>query len=77
MVSFSTSAGTLAAVDGLRQSQQAQLAAIKAIGSGSLDMDTMAQAAAVLKGAQTGESAAALALKAQLDQQGRFIDILA
>ena len=77
MTSINTSSGAMYAVSGLRQAEQAQLVAIKAVGSGSLDPDVMAQAAAILQGAQNQGSASALALMANLRQQGMFIDMLA
>lgn len=77
MTSIGTSSGAMLALSGLRQAEQAQLAAIKAVGSGSLDMDVMAQAASILQGAQSQGSASALALMANLRQQGMFIDMLA
>lgn len=77
MTSVSPSSGISVALAGLRQAGQAQLAAIKAVGSGSLDADVMAQAAALLQGAQAQESASAIVLVASLKQQGRFIDMLA
>lgn len=77
MTSINTSSGAMYALSGLRQAEQAQLAAIHAVGSGSLDMDAMAQAASILQGAQGQGSASALALVAGLRQQGTFIDMLA
>ncbi|WP_370152659.1 hypothetical protein [Ferrovibrio sp.] len=74
---LSFSGGIATALDGLRQAERATNAAIGAVGSGSLDPDAIAQAAAILHGAQGAGSAAALALQATLGQQGRFIDILA
>lgn len=73
----STGSAVSVALSGLRQAEQAQLAAVKAVGSGSLAPDTMAQAAAILQGGLTQESAAAIALAASLGQQRYFIDILA
>lgn len=77
MTSINTSSGAMYALSGLRQAEQVQLAAIHAVGSGSLDMDAMAQAASILQGAQGQGSASALALVAGLRQQGMFIDMLA
>lgn len=73
----STGSAVSVALSGLRQAEQAQLAAVKAVGSGSLAPDTTAQAAAILQGGLTQESAAAIALAASLGQQRYFIDILA
>lgn len=77
MTSISSSAAVSHAMAGLRQAEAARLTALKAVGSGSLDPDTMAQAAAILAGAQGQGSASLLALQAGLDQQRTFIDILA
>ena len=77
MTSVSSSASVSYALAGLRQAEAAQLTALKAVGSGSLNPDTMAQAAAVLAGAQGQGSAALLVLQAGLDQLRYFIDILA
>lgn len=75
--SISFSSGIAFALDGLRQSERATNVAIQAVGSGSLDPDTLAAAATILQGSQTAGSASALALEAGLVQQRRFIDILA
>lgn len=77
MSSTSFSSGTAIALDGLRQAEQAMQFALKAVGSGSLDPDVMAQAAAILQGAQGRQGANAVALRASLTQQSYFIDILA
>lgn len=77
MSSISFSSGTAIALDGLRQAEQAMQLALKAVGSGSLDLDVMAQAAAILQGAQGQQGANAVALRASLAQQSYFIDILA
>lgn len=76
MTTINPSSSVLSALSGLHQAQQAQLVAIKAVGSGSLDMDTMAQAASILQGAQGQGSASAVALVAGLRQQSMFIDML-
>ncbi|HLT78386.1 MAG TPA: hypothetical protein VKZ87_13460 [Ferrovibrio sp.] len=65
------------ALAGLRQAEAAQLAALKAVGSGSLNPDVMAHAAAILQSAQGQGGASLLALQASLQQQRYFIDILA
>lgn len=75
MTSVSSSSGVSAALAGLRQAEAAQLTAVKAVASGSLSPDVMAQAAAVLQGGQG--DAALLALRASLEQQSYFIDLLA
>ena len=77
MSSISFSSGTAIALDGLRQAEQAMQLALKAVGSGSLDPDVMAQAAAILQGAQGRQDANTVALRASLAQQSYFIDILA
>lgn len=77
MTTISASSGTSIALAGLRQAEQAQLVAIKAVTSGSLDPDVMAQAATLLAGAQGQESASAIALVSTLRQQSLFVDILA
>jgi len=74
MTSINTSSGAMYALSGLRQAEQAQTVAIKAIGSGSLDMDAIAQAASILQGSQG--SSAALSLASGLRQQSMFIDML-
>lgn len=76
MTTINPSSGVLNAMSGLRQAEQAQLVALKAVSSGSLDMDTMAQAASILQGAQGQGSASAIALVAGLRQQSMFIDML-
>lgn len=76
MTSIGTSSGAMYALSGLREAEQTQLLALKAIGSGSLDPNVMAQAAAILQGAQSQEGANAAVLKANLRQQSMFIDML-
>ncbi len=77
MTAISASSSVSYALAGLRQAEAAQLTALKAVGSGSLNPDVMAQAAAILAGAQGQGSASLFALQAGLDQQRTFIDILA
>ncbi len=77
MTTIAGGSGISVALAGLARAEQAQLLALKAVGSGSLDADVMAQAAALLQGAQGQEAASAVALKAQLGQQSLFIDLLA
>ena len=75
--SISFSSGIALALNGLRQSEQATNVAIEAAASGSLDPDTLAEVATALKGSETAADASALALKVDVGQQRRFIDILA
>lgn len=77
MTSVTGSSAVSYALAGLRQAEAAQLTALKAVGGGSLNPDVMAQAAAILTGAQGQGGASALALQASLQQQRYFIDILA
>ncbi|MFN4309039.1 MAG: hypothetical protein ACK4FK_00495 [Ferrovibrio sp.] len=77
MSSITFSSGAAIALDGLRQADQAMQVALKAVGSGSLDPNVMAQAASILQGAQGQQGANAIALRASLAQQSYFIDILA
>jgi hypothetical protein len=77
MTSVNSYSSVSVALNGLRQADQALVAAVEAVGSGSLDADTMAQAAAILQGAEMQAGASAVALRAGLGQQRHLIDILA
>lgn len=64
-------------LSGLRQADQALQAAVAAVNSGSLDLNTMAEAARLLQSAQIQAGASMVTLRAGLDQQRHAIDILA
>jgi hypothetical protein len=66
-----------ASLNGLRQADQALEAAVAAVNSGSLDLDGMAKAAALLQSADIQAGASAVTLRAGLDLQRHAIDILA
>lgn len=65
------------ALSGLRQADEALLAAVQAVNSGSLDLNSMAEAAALLKGAEIQAGASAAVLRTSVDLERHFIDILA
>jgi len=64
-------------LSGLRQADETLLAAVEAVNSGSLDLNTMAEAAAKLQSAKIQASASAETLRTGLDLQRTAIDILA
>lgn len=68
--------GSIAALDGLRQAERAVEVVAQTVAS-STDPNLLAQAATLLQGAQGQSDASALALRANLEQQRYFIDILA
>jgi hypothetical protein len=65
------------ALGGLRQADEALLAAVKAVNSGSLDLNTMAEAAALLQGAEIQAGASVAVLRSSVEMDRHFIDILA
>lgn len=66
-----------ASLSGLRQADQALQAAVAAVNSGSLDLNTMAEAATLLQGARIQAGASMVTLRTGFDLQRHAIDILA
>jgi hypothetical protein len=65
------------ALSGLRQADEALVAAVEAVNSGSLDLNTMAEAAALLQGAEIQAGASLAVLRTGIEMDRHFIDILA
>ncbi|MCW0235934.1 MAG: hypothetical protein OJJ21_20220 [Ferrovibrio sp.] len=66
-----------AALGGLRRADEALVAAVEAVNSGSLDLNSMAEAAALLKGAEIQAGASLAVLRTSVEMDRHFIDILA
>ncbi|MEK9968712.1 MAG: hypothetical protein VW600_06230 [Ferrovibrio sp.] len=66
-----------AALSGLRQADDALVAAVQAVNTGSLDLNTMAEAAVALKGAEIQAGASLAVLQTSVDLERHFINILA
>ncbi len=77
MISMSGISPIAASLNGLRQAEQSLEAAVEAVNSGSLDLDSMAKAAVLLQSADIQAGASAVTLRAGIDLQKHAIDILA